>query len=102
MELIDIIEKINVRFYYLANFIELKAYENALSSLQTLRQFSYDREEIPEAFLTLVQNSIKYLAEIIKCEVNNEKADVLIYKEAVGPVGCFLKSYIVEKMEKLK
>jgi len=97
----DIGEKINIRFYIMMNYIELKAYENALSALQSIRQFSQDRTEIPKMYSVLINDSVKFFNEIIKAEESGRKIDEIVYKEAHGPARCYHKQYIWDKMEKL-
>jgi len=102
LDLIDIIEKINVRFYYMMNYIELKAYENALSSLNTIRQFYADRRnEIPEMFAVLIPDAVKYFNEIIKCEEEGSKLDEAIYQEAKSGKRFYHIKYVLDKMQKL-
>ncbi|MBS1513787.1 MAG: hypothetical protein JSS63_02070 [Bacteroidetes bacterium] len=101
VQMVDIIEKINIRFYYLMNYIELKAYESAYSSLQTIRQFCNDRE-IPEMFAVLIPNALKYFNEIIKCEEEGKKLDDQIYDEARDGRRFYHVNYLLGKMEKLK
>jgi len=96
----DISDKINTRFYILMNYLELKAYESALSVLQTIRQFYLDRE-IPEVYSELMEGSIKYFNEIIKAEESGRKIDELIYLEACNTGRFYHKQYVLEKMEKL-
>jgi hypothetical protein len=97
----DISEKINARYYIMMNYIELKAYENALSVLQTIRQFYIDRE-IPEIYAALMESSIKFFNEIIKAEEAGRKIDELIYIDANRDLRYYHKQYILEKMETLK
>lgn len=102
VEMIDIIEKINIRFYYMMNYIELKSYESALSSLNTIRQFYHDRkDEIPEMFAVLIPDALKYFNEIIKCEEQGIKLDEMLYKEAKDGRRFYHVNYILGKMEKL-
>jgi len=101
VKLNEMIEKINIRFYYMMNYIELKAYENALSSLQTIRQFYNDRKDIPEIFAVLIPDAIKYFGEIIKCEQEGIKLDAQIYDEANDGRRYYHAKYVLGKMEKL-
>ncbi len=101
VKLFDIIEKINIRFYYMMNCIELKAYENALASLQTLRQFYIDRKDIPEIFASAMPDAIKYFGEIIKCEMDGIKLDPQIYDEAKDGRRYYHTKYVLGKMEML-
>ena len=101
VKMIDIIEKINVRFHYMMNYIELGWYESALSALQSIRQFYNDSNEMPELLLHPVQVSIKFFAEVIRCAEKNEKPDEWIYKEALEEKRFMHKQYILTKMAKL-
>lgn len=97
----DIVEKITIKFYYLMNFIALQSYESALSALQSFRQFANESEEVTEMFAKPLSISLKYFAEIIKCEEKGGKMDEWLYKEAKETKGFYFKAYIIEKMEKL-
>lgn len=101
VKLLEILEKINIRFYYMMNYIELKAYENALSSLSSIKQFYYDRNDIPEMAAILIEDSLKWFNEIILCLESGRKMDDFIYKEAIGPKRCYHKQYIVDKAKAL-
>ncbi len=101
VELKDIIEKINIRFFYLMNFIELGAFENARSALQTLRQYSQDRKNIPEMYSILIPDALKYFQEIIKCKEQNKKIEKFVYDEAFKEKRYYHKQYIQEKMNEL-
>jgi len=94
-------EKINVRFYYLMNYIELKSYQPAISMLNSIRQFYLESKEIPEMFAVLIENSLKFFREIIRVEENNKKLDYSFLKEAQNAGRYYQKQYILEKMEKL-
>lgn len=97
----QVYEKINVRFYYLMNYIELKSYQSAISMLNSIRQFYLESKEIPELFAVLIENSLKFFREIIRVEENNKKLDYSVLKEAQNAGRYFQKPYILEKMEKL-
>lgn len=101
VELKDIIEKINIRFFYLMNFVELGAFENARSVLQTLRQYSQDRKNIPEMYSILIPDALKYFQEIIKCKEQNKKIEKFVYDEAFKEKRYYHKQYIQEKMKEL-
>jgi hypothetical protein len=102
VELKDIIEKINIRFYYLMNFIELNAFENARSALQTLRQYYQDRANIPEMHSVLIPDSLKFFQEIIKCKEQNKKIDKFVYEDAFKDKRYYHKQYIQQKMKELE
>lgn len=97
----QVLEKINIRFYYLMNYIELKSYQSAISMLNSIRQFYFESKEIPEMFAVLMDNSLKYFREIIRVEENNKKLDYSVLKEAQNAGRYYQKQYILEKMEKL-
>lgn len=99
VKMIDIVEKLNTRFYYMMNYIELKSYESALSALHSFKQFTSESDIIPEMFLTRVQTSLKFFAEVIKCAEKGEKISEWIYKEASEKTGYIHKQYIIEKMK---
>jgi hypothetical protein len=101
VELKDVIEKINIRFFYLMNFIELGAFENARSALQTLRQYSQDRKNIPEMYSILIPDALKYFQEIIKCKEQNKKIEEYLFHEAFKEKRYYHKQYIQEKMNEL-
>ena len=101
VKLFDMIEKINIRFFYMMNYIELKAYENALSSLQTLKQFYSDRKDIPAIFAALMPDAIYYFGAIIKCGLEGIKMDKQIYNEAKDGRRYYHIKYVLGKMEQL-
>lgn len=101
VELKDIIEKINIRFFYLMNFIELNAFENARSALQTLKQYFQDRHNIPEMYAVLIPDSLKFFHEIIKCKEQNKKIEKFLYDEAMKEKRYYHKQYILQKMNEL-
>jgi len=100
-KMVDVIEKINVRFHYMMNYIELGWYESALSALQSIRQFCNDSNEIPQMLMEPVQISLKFFAEVIRCSEKNEKTDEWIYNEALQEKRFMHKQYILGKMAKL-
>ncbi len=100
IKLVDFPQKHSVYYYYLMNYIEIKAYENALSTLQTFKQFFLDQKNPPEFFKNS-SSSLKFFAEIIKSEMNGKKVDGLLYEEAKSINSFPHKPYVLEKMEKL-
>lgn len=94
-------QKHSVYYYYLMNYIEMKAFENALSTLQAFKQFFIDVKNIP-VFFQDANKSLKYFHEIIKCEMNGKKIDGVLYEEAKSVNSFPHKPYVLEKMEKLK
>ncbi|MBX7045828.1 MAG: hypothetical protein K1X86_08315 [Ignavibacteria bacterium] len=101
VKMIDIVEKLNVKFYYIMNYIELKSYESALSALHSFKQFMMESDAIPEMFSERVKNSLKYFAELIRCEEKGEKISEWVYKEFKQTAGLVHKQYLLEKIEKL-
>jgi hypothetical protein len=101
LKLSHIVQKISIRFYYLMNYIELKAYESALSAVQTLRQYYNDNKDIPEIFTINFSESLKYFHEIIKCEMEGKKIDGFLYETAKNGKSFNHRQYLLEKMEKL-
>lgn len=99
---IEVVEKIGIRFYYMMNYIELKAYESALAALNSIRQFYHESKLIPDIFKVNVETSLKYFHEIVRCEEKGEKIDPYIYEEAKNAKRYIQAQYILEKMEKLK
>jgi len=94
-------EKINTKFYFLMNYIELKAYQSAFSMVSAIKQFSNESKELSEFFSTLIEPSLKFFREIIRAEENNKKIDYSILKEAQNVGRFYHKQYILEKMEGL-
>ncbi len=92
---------INVRFYYIMNYIELGAYESARSALHAFRQFYKDNEEIPKIKYVLIPDALKYFTEIIKSSEENKKIDEFLYNEAGDGRSFYQRQYILEKMENL-
>ena len=101
VKMFDMIEKINIRFFYMMNYIELNANENALSSLQTIKQFYSDRKDIPDIFASLMPDAINYFGAIIKCGLEGIKLDRQIYDEAKDGRRYYHVKYVLSKMEKL-
>lgn len=97
-----ILVNINVRFYYIMNYIELKAFESARSALHAFKQFYKDNDDIPKKMFILIPDALKYLSEIIKCLEENKKFNEMLYKEANDGRRFYHRIYILEKMEKLK
>lgn len=94
-------EKMNVRFYYLMNYIELRSYTSAVAMLNSTRQFYLESKELPEMFAVLTENSLKFFREIIRAEENSKKLDYAVYKEAQAAGRYYQKQYILNKMESL-
>lgn len=96
-----ILIKVNIRFYFLMNYIELKAFESARSALHAFRQFYKDNEEIPKVYYIRIYDALKYLNEINKCLEEGTKFDQYLYNEANDGRKYFHSIYIKEKIEKL-
>lgn len=94
-------EKLSVKFYFLMNYIELKAYQSAISMVSSIKQFSLESKEVTETFAVLVEPSLKFFREIIRAEENNKKLDYSVLKEAQSTGRFYHKQYILEKMEGL-
>jgi hypothetical protein len=99
VKITDIYENLSVRFYMLMNHIELKNYDSAESMINSIKQFYRSNKDIPELIGGLAKTSLKYLAEIIKCEQAGTKINYSFYKEALGPKRCYNKKYILSKMK---
>lgn len=97
----QITETLNVKFYYLVNYIELKSYQPAISMLNSIRQFYSESKELSEMFAVLIEDSLKYFREIIRAEENNKKIDYAILKEAENAGRYYQKQYILEKLKQL-
>jgi hypothetical protein len=98
---LQVYEKINVRFYLLMNYIELKSYQPAISMLNSIRQFYLESKEIPEMFAVLIESSLKFFREIIRAEENNKKLDYSVLKEAENAGRYFQKQYILNKIKQM-
>lgn len=97
----QVYEKINVRFYLLMNYIELKSYQSAISMLNSIRQFYLESKELPEMFAVLIESSLKFFREIIRAEENNKKLDYSVLKEAENAGRYFQKQYLLNKIKQL-
>jgi len=97
VKLVGITEKINIRFYYLMNYIELQSYESAYSALLSFRQFISSSNEIPAMFVDGVNETLKFFAEIIRFKEKGDKPDEYIVKEANGDRTYFYRGYILNK-----
>lgn len=101
LKLVHVVQKISVRFYYLMNYIELKAFESALSAVQMLKQYYIDRKDLPVLISGNFPESLKYFQEIIKCEMEGKKIDGFLYETAKNGKTFNHRQYILEKMKKL-
>ena len=94
-------EKLDSKFYCLMSYIELKAYESAISSVISLKQFCSDSREIPDIFRTMIELSLKHFNELIKCLAKGNKLDEHIYKSAASDNRFVQKNYVLKKMKQL-
>ena len=94
-----LVEKVNVRFYYVMNYIELKLYDAAASMLKSIKQLVRESKDIPEVTSISIKDALKFFNEIIKCYHSLSKLDLAVYKEAKNAKSFFYQYYIVEKME---
>jgi len=101
VKLLGISEKVDIRFYFLMNYIELKAYESAFSAITSFRQFLYESKEVPDVYRPKIEPSLKYFNEIIRCEEQGKPIDRMLLDEAKNENFFYQKIYILEKMEKL-
>lgn len=97
----QILEKVNVRFYYVMNYIELKSYDAASSMVASIKQFHRENKEIPAMTSKFIIDSIRYFNEIIKCQQDNIKMDSFLYTQAQENNSFFHSTYILEKMKTL-
>lgn len=92
-------DKIDVQLFYVMNYIELKAYEPALSLITSLKQLLRESKEIPEMYFKSVENSLKYFKELILAKEKDEKVDIAVYKEAKNAGKFHQRQYLLEKMK---
>jgi len=97
-----IMMKLDIRFYYIMNFIELKAYESAIAALHAFKQFYKDNGEIHQHAYKFIPDSLRFFDAIIKCEEMGTKIDDFVLNEANDGRKFYHMTYIRNKMEKLK
>ncbi|MBS1494324.1 MAG: hypothetical protein JST55_12475 [Bacteroidetes bacterium] len=97
----ELVEKVNVRFYYMMNYIELGMYESAASMVKSIKQLEREGKERVKVESDATENSLKYFNEIIKSLMSNTKLDIAVYKEAKKNTQYFYRYYILDKMEKM-
>jgi len=95
----DIIMKINLRFYTLLNYIEMKHYESALSLIDSSKHFSSSNEKIPKFLLGHINTSLRVFKRIILAEAGVKELDYTVLEEAKKAQRFFQKSYAMEKMK---
>ena len=78
----DIVMKINLRFYTLLNYIEMKHYESALSLIDSANHFTSSNEKIPRSLVGHIKTSLKVFKRIILAETQVKELDFSILKEA--------------------
>lgn len=98
----QISEKVNIKYYYLMNYIELKSYSAALSMLSSIKHLYLNSKEMSQMLSLPAENSLKFFREIIRAEEHNSKIDYAIFKEAQTAGRYYQKQYILNKLEKLK
>lgn len=101
IKIVDIIEKLDLRFYHMMNYIELKAYESAIAVNNSIRQLLHESKDIPDSFKDRVDVSLKYFNEIIKYESKGAKMDGYIFEEAKNEKRFSHIKYVLAKMESL-
>jgi len=97
----ELVEKVNVRFYYLMNYIELGTLDAAASMVKSIKQLLRDNTSRVKVHAEATENALKFFNEIIKSLMNNTKLDIAVYKEAQNEKVCFFKYYILEKMKNM-
>lgn len=95
----DIVMKINVRFYTLLNYIEMKHYESALSLIDSAKHFSSSNEKIPKYLHSHINTSLKIFKKIILAETQVKELDISVLKEAQAAKRFFQKSFAIEKIK---
>jgi len=94
----ELVEKVNVRFYYLMNYIELGMLDSAASMVKSIKQLLRDNTSRVQHHGYATENSVRFFNEIIKSLLNNTKLDIAVYKEAQNEPDYFYKYYILDKM----
>ncbi len=97
----ELVEKVNVRFYYLMNYIELGMLDAAASMVKSIKQLLRDNTVRVKVHSDATEIALKFFNEIIKSLMNNSKLDIAVYKEAQNEEEYFFKYFIIEKMEKM-
>lgn len=95
----DIIMKINLRFYMLLNYIEMKHYESALSLIDSAKHFTSSNEKIPKYLVGYIKTSLKVFKKIILAESQVKELDYSVLKEAMNAKRFFQKSYVIQKIK---
>ncbi|MBS1514242.1 MAG: hypothetical protein JSS63_04395 [Bacteroidetes bacterium] len=98
VEQCDINMKINLRFYTLVNYIEMKHYESALSLIDSMQHFSSANEKIPKYLLAHMKDSIKIFRKIILSLAGVKILDYSILAEAQNTKRFFQKAFALEKI----
>jgi hypothetical protein len=97
----DIVMKINLRFYTLLNYIEMKHYESALSLIDSAKHFTSSNEKIPKYLVGFIKTSLKVFKRIILAETQVKELDHSILKEAQAAQRFFQKAYAMEKIKNI-
>jgi hypothetical protein len=95
----DIVMKINIRFYTLLNYIEMKHFESALSLIDSAKHFSSSNEKIPKYLLGHIKTSLRIFKKIILAETQVKELDISVLKEAQAAKRFFQKSYAIDKIK---
>lgn len=97
----DIITKINLRFYTLLNYIEMKHYESALSLIDSAKHFTDSNEKVPKFLTGFMTTSLKIFKKIILAEAGVKELDPSVLKEAMEAKRFFQKSFAIGKIKLL-
>ncbi len=97
----DIIMKINLRFYTLLNYIEMKHYESALSLIDSAKHFTSSNEKIPKYLVGYINTSLKIFKKIILAESQVKELDHSVLKEAMEAKRFFQKVYVLQKIKQI-
>ncbi len=95
----DIITKINLRFYTLLNYIEMRHYESALSLVDSAKHFTDSNEKVPKFLTGFMNTSLKIFKKIILAEAGVKELDYSTLKEAQEVKRFFQKSFAIEKIK---
>ncbi|MBN8568893.1 MAG: hypothetical protein J0M18_04635 [Ignavibacteria bacterium] len=95
----DIIMKINLRFYTLLNYIEMKHYESALSLIDSSKHFTSSNDKIPKYLHGYMNTSLKIFKKIILAESQVKELDYSVLKEAQAAKRFFQKSFAIDKIK---
>lgn len=97
----ELVEKVNVRCYYLMNYIELGMLDSASSMVKSIKQLMRENTLRSNTDTQATDNSLRYFNEIIKALQSNSKLDIAVYKEAQNEKIYYFRYYILDKMNKM-